>query len=56
MQTALRDGQLNSVLEEWERDDSGVFVLYPPNRYLSGRLRALIDYLSAALSDGSPRD
>jgi DNA-binding transcriptional LysR family regulator len=54
VQTALREGHLSSLLEDWERDDSGVFVLYPPTRYLSGRLRALIDYLASSLSGGTP--
>jgi DNA-binding transcriptional LysR family regulator len=47
---ALRDGQLVRVLPEWSlepRAYSGpVWMLYPPNRFLPPKVRALIDWLA----------
>ncbi|MDD3765291.1 MAG: LysR substrate-binding domain-containing protein [Nevskiales bacterium] len=41
----LRSGELVSLLEAYERDDGGVFAVYPPNRHLAARVRGLISYL-----------
>ncbi len=47
---ALREGRLVGVLPEWEfepRAYSGpVWMLYPPNRFLPPKVRALIDWLA----------
>ncbi|QGZ64952.1 LysR family transcriptional regulator [Paraburkholderia acidisoli] len=50
---ALRDGRLVRVLPEWAlepRAYSGpVWMLYPPNRFLPPKVRALIDWLGERL-------
>jgi DNA-binding transcriptional LysR family regulator len=52
---ALRQGNLVQVLADWEfeaRTYMGpVWLLYPPNRFLPSKVRALIDYLAMHLSD-----
>ncbi|APR37476.1 LysR family transcriptional regulator [Paraburkholderia sp. SOS3] len=52
---ALRHGDLVQVLADWEfeaRPYMGpVWLLYPPNRFLPAKVRALIDHLAAHLHD-----
>jgi DNA-binding transcriptional LysR family regulator len=43
----LRDGRLIALLEDWWIDSIPVHVLYPPNRYLSAKVRVFIDWLVA---------
>ncbi|MBN3756840.1 LysR family transcriptional regulator [Paraburkholderia sp. Tr-20389] len=54
---ALRQGDLVQVLDEWEfeaRPYMGpVWLLYPPNRFLPSKVRALIDYLADHLHDAA---
>ncbi|HVE11745.1 MAG TPA: LysR family transcriptional regulator [Paraburkholderia sp.] len=54
---ALQQGGLVQVLADWEfeaRHFMGpVWLLYPPNRFLPSRARALIDYLASHLHDSS---
>jgi DNA-binding transcriptional LysR family regulator len=49
VEAALADGRLERVLPEHTTDLFGVYALYPPNRHLTRRLRALIDYLAREL-------
>ncbi|CAG9259299.1 putative HTH-type transcriptional regulator LtrA [Paraburkholderia caribensis] len=53
---ALQQGSLVQVLVDWEfeaRSYMGpVWLLYPPNRFLPSKMRALIDYLASHLHDG----
>lgn len=51
---ALRQGNLVQVMADWEFEASPymgpVWLLYPPNRFLPSKVRALIDYLAEHLS------
>jgi len=51
---ALRRGELIQVLDDWifeSRVYSGpVWLLYPPNRFLPPKVRALVDYLAEHIS------
>ena len=49
---ALEDGALISLFSDYMTDDFGLYALYPPNRHLTARVRALIDHL--AKSFGQP--
>ncbi|QET01790.1 LysR family transcriptional regulator [Cupriavidus pauculus] len=53
MADALRDGQLVQVLDDWTFEARAymgpVWLLYPPNRFLPSKVRALIDYLASHL-------
>ena len=46
IENALSDGRLERVLPDYTTDVFGVYALYPPNRHLTRRLRALIDNLA----------
>jgi DNA-binding transcriptional LysR family regulator len=50
IEDALGDGRLERVLPDYATDAFGVYALYPPNRHLTRRLRALIDHLAAEFS------
>lgn len=47
VENALEKGDLEEVLPDYPSNDFGVYALYPPNRHLTRRIRALIDHLSA---------
>ncbi|TYC52305.1 LysR family transcriptional regulator [Rhodobacterales bacterium] len=48
---ALNTGVLQQVLPDFASDMYGIYALYPPNRHLARRVRALIDHLAVELSD-----
>lgn len=50
VEEALRKGDLEEVLPDYPSNDFGVYALYPPNRHLTRRIRALIDYLAGEFS------
>ena len=45
---ALRSGKLLPVLRDTPVVSDGIFVVYPPDRHLSTKVRALIEHLTAA--------
>jgi len=45
---ALRAGKLLPVLQDTPVVSDGIFVVYPPDRHLSTKVRALIEHLTAA--------
>jgi LysR family transcriptional regulator, regulator for bpeEF and oprC len=42
----LREGRLVRVLDGWSFDVVPMHVVYPPNRYLSSRLRVFVDWVA----------
>ncbi|WP_073603917.1 LysR family transcriptional regulator [Vibrio aerogenes] len=50
--SALASGELIEVLSRYRDDREGVWALYPQNRFLSPKVRLLIDYLYRCLSPG----
>lgn len=46
----LEDGSLTLLFEEYEAKVLGLYVVYPPSRHLTARIRALIDHLARELS------
>src|SRR5690606_3517074 len=48
---ALDKGLLVEVLPEWKVDPLPVYVMYPPNRHLSAKVRVFVDWV-AALVEG----
>ena len=48
---ALADGRLERLLPEWSADGFQLYALYPPNRHLTSRVRALIDHLARVYGD-----
>lgn len=49
VEQALDDGRLEQLLPEFATDEFGLYALYPPNRHLTRRVRALIDHLAQDL-------
>jgi DNA-binding transcriptional LysR family regulator len=47
VQAALTDGTLVTLFDEWHADSIPVHVAYPPNRYLSAKVRVFIDWVIA---------
>jgi DNA-binding transcriptional LysR family regulator len=45
---ALRAGKLLPVLQDTPVVSDGIFIVYPPDRHLSTKVRALIEHLTAA--------
>ncbi len=48
----LAAGRLQRVLPGWSRSAYGVYALYPPDRQLPRKTRALIEFLAGKLSPG----
>lgn len=42
----LKQGRLEQVLDEYEANDIGIFVVYANRRHLSSKIRAFVDYMS----------
>jgi DNA-binding transcriptional LysR family regulator len=42
---ALRRGELKAVLCDFDRDDPAIYAVWPPNRALSAKVRAFVDFL-----------
>ncbi|KXF78046.1 LysR family transcriptional regulator [Paramesorhizobium deserti] len=40
------DGTLRPVLADWNRDPMPLFVVFPPNRHLSSKVRAFVDWIA----------
>lgn len=45
MQPHLSSGELVPILEEWRPPPYPFFVMYPPNRHMSARVRVFVDWL-----------
>lgn len=50
----LSSGQLVSVLDEYQFTDTGVWILYPQQRYLAAKVRLFIDFLVEKFAEGAP--
>ncbi len=46
----VRDGELRRVLPEWTVDSGQLFVVYPPNRHLSAKVRVFVDWVAELFS------
>lgn len=42
----LENGSLEQLFAEYETENFGLYALYPPNRHLTARVRALIDHMA----------
>jgi DNA-binding transcriptional LysR family regulator len=46
VQDLLRSGALVQVLNDWHVENLPMHIVYPPNRYLSNRLRVFVDWVA----------
>ena len=44
----LTAGKLVEILTDWHAEEVGVYAIYPVRRHLSGKVRALVDFLADA--------
>jgi DNA-binding transcriptional LysR family regulator len=44
--SCLENGSLEQLFAEYETENFGLYALYPPNRHLTARVRALIDHMA----------
>lgn len=47
----LAAGRLVPILTQYESRELGIYAVYPTRKHLSGKVRALVDYLAAAFAD-----
>ncbi|NKF33425.1 LysR family transcriptional regulator, partial [Pseudomonas sp. BGM005] len=52
----MRRGELVRVLPEWRRDPIPLYVVYPPNRHLSNKVRVFVDWLVKLLVEARLND
>ena len=50
VESALENGRLEQLLATFTTDEFGLYAIYPFNRHLTSRVRALIDHLAEHLS------
>jgi LysR family transcriptional regulator for bpeEF and oprC len=48
---ALAKGELVPLLSDWTREPLPLYVVYPPNRHLSNKVRVFVDWLVKLLAD-----
>lgn len=41
----LASGELVQVLADWRREPLPLYIVYPPNRHLSNKVRVFVDWL-----------
>ncbi|MEQ8665715.1 MAG: LysR family transcriptional regulator [Rhodospirillales bacterium] len=51
---ALRNGQLESVLDEYGSTGAAIYAVYPHNRHLSAKIRLFVDFLADRFGESSP--
>ncbi|GAB4196492.1 MAG: LysR family transcriptional regulator [Wenzhouxiangellaceae bacterium] len=56
MHQALRQGQLLPLLTQYRWVGLRIYLVYPPTRHLSQRVRALVDFLVGTFADTPPWD
>ena len=49
-QPYIDSGQLVRILPDWTREPMPVYVVYPPNRHLSAKVRAFVDWTAELFS------
>ena len=51
---ALRDGRLESVLDDYAYTGAAIYAIYPHNRHLSAKIRLFVDFLAARFGAKPP--
>lgn len=47
----IEQGELEVLLDEYQREEEGIWALYPQSKYLANKVRLLIDFLKEKLND-----
>jgi LysR family transcriptional regulator, regulator for bpeEF and oprC len=48
---ALKTGELVQLCPDWNREPLPLYVVYPPTRHMSNKVRVFVDWLGKLLSD-----
>ena len=51
---SLARGDLVPVLADWRMPELGIYVVFPSRRHLSAKVRALVEFLAASITDPLP--
>lgn len=54
MANAVRDGLLETCLDEFTKDPIGIYAIYPHSRHLSAKVRSFVDFLADRFSGENP--
>lgn len=46
----IRSGQLVEVMQEYQSDDLGIYLVYPSRKHLSAKVRTFVDFVADAFS------
>lgn len=49
----LAAGTLVEILPQWHAEERGIYAVYPTRQHLSGKVRALVDYLADKFKDAA---
>jgi len=49
----LLSGKLVEILPDWPTEERGIYAVYPTRQHLSGKVRALLDYLAEKFKNAS---
>ena len=52
----LGSGRLETILDEWQVDDLGVYVIFPHRRYMPAKVRTFVDFLATRFRNSPDRD
>jgi DNA-binding transcriptional LysR family regulator len=50
----LERGELVTLFEDWQLDPMPLYIAYPPNRHVSAKLRAFIDWVVELMNGPAP--
>lgn len=53
LEPMLRDGRLESILDDWTNEPLPIHVVYPQNRHLSAKLRVFVEWVAQRFSSHS---
>jgi DNA-binding transcriptional LysR family regulator len=51
LEAALQSAQLEPLLSQYQGPPLGIYALYPSRKHLSGKVRAMVDFLVNAFAD-----
>jgi DNA-binding transcriptional LysR family regulator len=52
VRSAIRSGELRSMLDDWQGDATAIHMVFAPNRFLSAKVRVFIDWVSTLVDWG----
>jgi DNA-binding transcriptional LysR family regulator len=50
----MERGELVTLFDDWQLDPMPLYIAYPPNRHVSAKLRAFIDWVVELMNAHAP--